>query len=92
MTTKPKPDAEVVGLFAEVLKRGKCDDGRDYYEFDWLNPDADFNTYVLAKSKLEAWKALRSEIGTLERLTKAKLQERTTQFALKLMEAQNGET
>ncbi len=89
MTKKPKPPAEVVGSFADWLKRGGCDDGRDLYELSGVIGD----TYVLAKSELDAWKALRSELGTLEKLTKAKLAERTTQQCLKLMEEQsNGET
>ena len=94
-TKKPrvqKPPAEVVGSFAHVLKREACDDGRDLYEFWEADADSSLRIYILAKSELDAWKALRSELGTLEKMTKAKLAERTTQEVLKLMEAQNGET
>lgn len=94
-TRVKKPSAEVVGSFAEVLKRGECDDGRDLYEF-WASgtviPVLDWKIYVLAKSELDSWKALRSKLGTMERLTKARIAERTRMYALELMEEQNAET
>ena len=87
MTTKTtrvkKPDAEVIGSFKDVMLRGKCDDERDLYAVP--------HTYVLAKSELEAWQALRSELGTLEKLTKAKMHELITQYLRQLIEEQNNE-
>ncbi len=91
-----KPPAEVVGSFADWLKRGVCDDGRDLWVFDDTGDSRGnhrFETFVLAASELLAWKALHSQLGIFEKMTKAKLAERTTQFARQLMEAQtNGET
>ena len=89
-TPRKKPAAEVVGRFEDVMRRGKCDDGRDLYEFWDSEEDPSQRIYILAKSELEAWKSLRSELGTLEKLTKSKMHERTTQFTLELMEKQNG--
>ncbi len=92
-TKKQKPPAEVVGSFADWLKRGECDDGRDVYEFCDATLNPIYRIYVVAKSELEAWKALRSELGTITKMTKAKLAERTKQELLDLLEAQaNGET
>ena len=96
--TKPsvkKPDAEVVGSFAEVIKRGPCDDGRILFCF---NDRGDFDgnhcteIFVLAVSKIRAWEALHPDIGSIEKMTKARLAERTTQYALQLMEEQNAKT
>ena len=93
-TRVKKPDAEIVGSFADVMKRGPCNAGRDLYEFcsGTVIPVKEWKIYVLAKSELEAWKALRSKLGKMERMTKAKISERTTQFARKLMEEQNEAT
>ena len=95
MTTEKKPNtkkppAEVVGSFADVMKRGPCGDGRDLYRFPNL---LGHELFVLAASELQAWKAMQPELCTIERMTKAKIAERTTQYALQLMEElSNGET
>lgn len=91
MTTKPrvqKPPAEIVGSFTDVVKRGECEDGRSYFRF--FNDDDD--TYILAVSELLAWKALHSSLGTIERVTRSRMEELQRQELLKLMEESNGET
>jgi len=93
MTTK-KPPAEVVGSFADWLRRGECDDGRELFVFedsgDW-DDNHHNEVFVLAVSKIRAWEALHPEIGSIVKMTKTKLTERTTQEVLKLMEEQNSE-
>ena len=95
MTTKekkprvPKPDAEIVGSFVDAMKRGKCDDGRRLFALEHIKGDDE--TFVLAGTELQAWKALRPEIGTLTRMTSGKMSDRYREDALKLREEQNGE-
>ena len=101
-TRKPrvkKPPAEIVGSFAEVMKRGECNDGRDLYAFYYVvgktfaGIDNPKEMYVLAASELQAWKAMHSSIGVMEKLTKGKMSDRYKREALRLMEGQsNGET
>ena len=86
MTTKP--DAEIVGSFENVMRRGKCDDGRSLFVFRQNGEEK----FVLAGSELLTWKALQPGLGTVERMTKGKMSDRVRQEYLKHLDGQDGET
>lgn len=98
MTTKPsvqKPPAEMIGNFSDLLGAKKCEDGRNVFRFHsfYLAEDTEDETelFVLAATELQAWQVLRSNIGTIEKMTQEKMSERYRLQVLKLMEEQNGE-
>lgn len=95
MTTvnSQKPDAEVVGSFADVMKRGECTQKRSLYQFlyfvDVGNPA---EMFVEAKTELQAWEAMHAKLGVMKKMSKSELSERTRLEFLKLMEEQNAKT
>ncbi len=95
--TKPrtkKPDAEVVGSFENVMQLGKCTDGRSLFEFRYvIGATLEIEgTFVLAASELQAWIAMHSSIGVMEKMTKDKMSDRYKRECLQLMEERDAET
>ncbi len=82
-----KPPAEIVGSFADAVKRNECNDGRSLFRF-W---NGKTETYILAASELQAWKALHSSLGIIERISRVRMEKLQREELLKLMEEQNGE-
>lgn len=60
-----KPPAEIVGSFKDVMRRDKCEDGRALFMFHNGNTEK----FIFAASELQAWKAIHSELGTMEKMT-----------------------
>ena len=96
MTTETKPQtktppAQVVGSLVDVMKRVKCTDGRNLFCFGCAA--AENETYILAASELQAWKAMHSHLGTMQKMNQGKMSDRYRQDNLRLREEQsNGET
>jgi len=103
MTTtekKPRvksPQAEIVGSFKNVMKRGKCTDGRSVFSFRYVvgyfdvGIESSAEICVLAGTKLQAWNVMHEKLGVMEKLTQDKISERYQQEALKLMEEKDSE-
>lgn len=89
MSTTEKPPAEVVGDLEEVMKRDKCTDGRSLFRLEHKTINEE--TFILAGTELQAWKALFPKLGKMERMTQAAVSERYRQRALELMEQRNAE-
>ena len=70
MTTKPP--AEIIGDFGHVLKQGKCTDGRILFALE----RGDEETFVLAGTKLQAWKKMFPLLGTMTRMTQGRMSDR----------------
>lgn len=91
-THTKKPDAEIIGTLADVMKRGGCTQKRSLFQFlyfqDIGNPP---ELFVEAKTELQAREAMHAKLGVMKKMTKAELAERTRKECLKLMEERNAE-
>jgi len=83
-----KPPAEVVGGLGDVMQMKKCEDGRSLF----MHKVSGTEMYILAASELQAWKAMHSHLGTMQKMTLGKLSERYKQEILKLREERNCES